>query len=513
MDKTQNNPIELKLENQTTKNPNANNIKNTKRKIIFKFFLFLLVFFISGFLVFTNQVTISDQSSTSWISRLPIIKQLKHLAESADRKLKGENRDRINILLLGMGGANHDGGYLTDTIILASIQPSTGKVAMISIPRDLAVPIENMGWRKINHINAFAEMEKRGSGGIAISQALSDILDQPIDYYVRVDFQGFINIIDKLGGIEVNVDNTFDDYRYPVMGREQAENYESRYEHLHFDKGPQIMDGKLALKYARSRHAYGIEGSDFARARRQQKIILAAKDKMFSLKTILNPKTIADIISETKEHISTNLKIWEILKLKEMLKDIDKTKITNKVLDNSPNGLLVDTISQEGAYLLMPKSGDFSEIQYYVKNVFVDAPKEIKNKVITEHATIEVRNGTWINGLASKVSLDLEKMGFSVIRIGNSSRQNFQKSVIYDLSYGEKSKSLAILKEKTNANVSFGLPDWLIKDISKDLGNEKNPIQPDFLLILGQNADKSFSGRENMENIISTQNETSIKTK
>ncbi len=471
-----------------------------KRKKILKFSSFITIFSIVLFLVFSSQVLVSKQSSTSWFSRLPIIKQIRQLAESADRQLKGENRNRINILLLGMGGKNHDGGYLTDTIIIASIEPSTNKISMISIPRDLAVPIENMGWKKINHINAYAEVEEKGSGGLAVSQAISDLLNIPIDYFVRMDFEGFVNIINELGGIEVNVENTLDDYRYPVLGQEKAEDWDSRFEHLHVDIGPQIMDGDLALKFARSRHGINGEGSDFARARRQQLIIQAVKNKALSLSNIFKPTMIANIINEFSEHVSTNLKIWEILKLKDIISKVNKENITAKVIDNAPNGLLTETRSEQGAYLLVPKSGDFSEVQYFVHNIFSEAPSELINKVSEENATVEVRNGTWINGLASKVALDLEKLGFTVIRIGNSSRQNFQKSVIFDLSYKEKEESLTILKNKTGANVSFGLPEWLLEEMQEDLKNEPNPIQPDFLLIIGQDADSTASGAENTEN-------------
>ena len=472
----------------------------SKRKKVFKLSSFLLIFSVILFLVFSSQVLVSKQSSTSWFSRLPIIKQIRQLAESADRQLKGEERDRVNILLLGMGGENHDGGYLTDTIIITSIEPSTNKISMISVPRDLAVPIEGMGWRRINSVNAYAEAEEAGSGGLAISQAVSDLMKIPIDYYVRVDFQGFINIVDELDGVDVEVQNTLDDYSYPIMGREEAEDWDSRFEHLHVDTGWQTMDGELALKFARSRHGINGEGSDFARAKRQQLIIQAVKDKAFSLSNIFKPTMIANIISEFSEHVSTNLKIWEILKLKDMVEDVSKENITSKVIDNSPSGLLSDTRSEQGAYLLVPRSGDFSEIQYFINNIFSEAPQELKNEVQQERATLEVRNGTWINGLASEVALDLEKYGFTVVRIGNSSHQNFQKSVIFDLSYGEKDKSLTILKEKTNANVSFGLPEWLLEELEAELDKELNPIQPDFLLIIGQNADDTASGAVNTEN-------------
>lgn len=482
--------------------PDKNHIvkkKKSKLKFFIKIFSFLFIFLVVCFIIFSSQAIISNQDPQSWINKIPIIKQIKFLAESADKQLKGEERDRINILFLGMGGKNHEGGYLTDTIMLVGLEPSTKKISFLSIPRDLTVQIEGMGWRKINNVNAYAEFKNINSGGLATCQALSDVLNIPIDYFVRVDFDGFINIIDELGGIEVNVENILEDYSYPIMGMEEAEPYESRFEHLYIEKGPQTMDGKLALKYARSRHAAGIEGSDFARARRQQIIIEATKNKLLSKHILFKPRMVGNIINEFKEHISTNLKIWEIVKLWNMFKDVKKENITNRVLDNSPNGLLVDMQGENGAYLLFPRSGDFTEIQYLIHNIFSDAPIEKKSKVVMEKTSVEIRNGTWINGLASKIALDIEKYGFNIIRIGNSSKQNFQKSVIYDLTYGEKIKSLTVLKEKTNANVSFSLPQWLQDDIKKELINETNPIMPDFILILGQDADIFKSGVANIE--------------
>lgn len=460
----------------------------------FKLMAFVLIFLFTGYLIFSFNRP--NEKSAGWFYNLPFVSQIKHLVESADTKLKGEERDRINILLLGIGGKGHDGGLLTDTIILASIKPSEKKVALVSIPRDLAVPIENMGWRKINNVNAYAEMKTPGSGGLALSQTVSDIFQTPIDYYLTVDFTGFQKVIDDLGGIEVDVENTFDDYKYPVLGNEDAD-WEQRWEHLHIEKGLQTMNGSLALKYARSRHALGVEGSDFARSRRQQKIMEAVKNKIMSKYVLFKPSMISNIISDIKDNYQSNLKIWELVKFWGMVKDIKSENIINRVLDNSSGGLLVDSTGFDGAYLLSPRSGDFSEIQYLINNIFSDAPETDKEKVKQEKATLEVRNGTWINGLANQVALDLEKYGYEIVRIGNSSQQNFQKSVIYDLTYGEKIQALTILKNKTNANVSLGLPEWLLNDLSKELSKENNPIQPDFIIVLGREADTTQSGVEN----------------
>ena len=474
-------------------------IKPAKKKKMAKVFSYPLVFLAIAFVIFSSKIIVSEQNPDSWIYKIPIIGQIKHLAESADKQLKGEGRARINILLLGMGGKNHEGGYLTDTIMLASLEPSSKKVALLSIPRDLTIPMEGMGWRKINNVNAYAEAKTPGSGGVAISQALSDILETPVDYFIRLDFKGFVNVIDELGGIEVYVENTLEDPSYPIMGREEAEPYESRFEHLYIPAGWQKMDGELALKYVRSRYGYGAEGSDFARARRQQRVIEAAKNKFLSKNTLFRPTIITNIIDELHEHLSTNIKIWEAIKLWNMFKDVSGENITNKVLDNSSSGLLIDGRGEDGAYILTPRSGDFAEIQYLVNNIFSDAPVEAKTKVRVEKASLDIRNGTWVNGLASESALDLEKYGFNVVRISNSSQKDFQKSVIYDLTYGEKMESLFILKEKTGANVSFNLPQWLIDNIKEELADEKNPEQPDFILILGQDADKTSSGADNTE--------------
>ena len=458
---------------------------------------FIFIFLLIVYVIFSFNTTPAEKSDF-WFYNLPIISQIKHLVESADAKLKGEDNDRINILLLGIGGKGHDGGLLTDTIILVSLKPSENKVSLLSIPRDLSVPIENMGWQRINSVNAYAEMKTPGSGGLAVSQTINDAFQIPIDYYLTVDFAGFEKIIDDLGGLKVNVENTFDDYKYPILGAEAAP-WEERWEHLHVDQGEQVMDGQLALKYVRSRHALGIEGSDFARSRRQQKVLEAVKEKVLSLNILFKPAMIAKMISDISDNYQTNLKIWEMTKLWNLAKNIKSENIINRVLDNGPGGLLVDTVGLDGAFLLTPRSGDFSEIQYLVNNVFANVPANDKEKVKQESAGLEVRNGTWINGLANKIALDLEKYGFTIVRIGNTSQQNFEKSVIYDLTYGAKIQALTVLKNKTNANVALGMPQWLMDDLAKELAGDANAIQPDFILILGRDADMTQSGVENTE--------------
>lgn len=467
-----------------------------KKRLGLKITGFLLAFFI----LFTATVLISGDASESWAGKVPIIGKLIGLVDSSDKKLKGESQDRINILLLGMGGKNHDGGYLTDTIILVSLKPSTKEVAMMSIPRDMMIMVEGMGWQKINTINAFAERKKPGSGGVAISQAVSDVLDIPIHYYFRIDFSGFINIIDHLGGVEVYVENTLSDYRYPISGREDYEDYYARYEHLYIEKGWQKMDGALALKYARSRHALGVEGSDFARAKRQQKIIQAVKDKLLSAENLLRPAMITSIISELNDNLLFNLKAWEGLKLWQIFKDINSDNISNYVLDDGPSGLLVAGRSEAGAYILSPRGGDYSEIRYLVNRFFPEKTTQASSVKSSsadgdaleniQSAKLEIKNGTWINGLANQTAIDLDKNNFEILRISNSSQRDLKESVIYDLTYGGKKDALKYLKNFLRADVQLNLPTWLAEEIKDEAGAEEREV-PDFLIILGENASKN----------------------
>jgi LCP family protein required for cell wall assembly len=200
-----------------------------------------------------------------------LLKRLTQFVFHGNTGLAGESDDRINVLLLGMGGLGHDGPYLTDTIIMASIRPSTKQVAMISIPRDLWVSIAGHGSSKINHANSYGETERHDWGGAYTAQVIKDNFGIDIHYYLRVDFAAFEEIVDEVGGIRVNVERGFTDPEYPTN--------DYGVQMVSFAKGVQTMSGSRALIYARSRHGNNGEGSDFARAKRQQKNVTRSQRK------------------------------------------------------------------------------------------------------------------------------------------------------------------------------------------------------------------------------------------
>jgi LCP family protein required for cell wall assembly len=399
------------------------------------------------------------------LKEMPVIREMSHLISSPDRRLVGEGEDRINILLLGMGGEGHDGANLTDTIIVASIRPSDKQVALLSVPRDLMVPLPNNGWRKINSANAFGEVKERGHGGEAARSVVEGLLGIDVPYYVRLDFNGFKEVIDGVGGVDVDVERSFKDYTYPT------EDY--KIQTIAFEKGLQHMDGEAALQYARSRHGTNGEGSDFARSRRQQKVLLALREKAMSAKMLRNPAAIADTLAALRANVNTNLQIGEILRLAKIAQDIDPTAIRHKVLDDGPDSPLVSG-NYGGAYVLLPRGNDWSAVRDVAKNLFTEAEPsapaapatkidaadgESSSDVASIPAKIEILNGAGVSGGARLVAQAAANAGFTVSKIANADNFNYASTVIYDLTKGRRAKDLARLKEAVDAaKIIRGLP-------------------------------------------------------
>jgi len=510
--------------------------------------------------VFSYQVD-STSDSTGSFPNISFISTLKHFVSSDERKLRGEENDRVNLLLMGIGGEGHDGPQLSDTIIFTSYRPSDGSLAMMSLPRDMTVPIPGYGYRKVNHANAYGEMNEPGAGPALASQVIGDVLDEEINYYVRVDFDGFAEFIDAIGGVDVYVDQSFSDYNYPTPGKEYdtcgfvesteeitpleatsasnpsteitvqqtpeptatvepapdqepseettveqpkpalGPNYSCRYETLSFQEGWTHLDGITALKFARSRHGNNGEGSDFARSKRQQKIILAAKDKILSASTILNPSRITKMMETLKANVATNLDVWEILRLAKELKDMSSSEITHHVIDASTSSPLYATVVN-GAYVLIPKNDDWSELQNITENIFTPDEDLTKSfaKVAEEKprfVRVEIQNGTNISGLAFKTSQLLDGQGFEVVKVGNAASRGYEHTVIYDLTNGQHTEELKALRDYLQADVTLSATGWMVSgDIvpkeltfsSNDYENLATQNDLDFLIIIGENA-------------------------
>lgn len=462
-----------------------------RRRYFFMILLLVGAVFFSCKLLYTTKLTTIGGSTLSPRER-PWLVAVKQFFFHANPTITGFSEDHINILVLGIGGPGHDGPYLSDTNILASIKPSTKEVALLSIPRDLGVPVKNHGWRKINSASAFGEAERPGAGGDYAREVFADVFKTNIPYYVRVDFTAFQEIVDAVGGIEIDVPNSFTDASFP------AEN--NAYQTVHFDAGAQIMGGVRALIYARSRHGDNGEGSDFARSRRQEQVMLALKQKVLSLGTLTNPAKLAAVYQSITSHIATNLSLDQLLYLTNLTRDVQKPHTV--VFDSSPNGFLINSTGENGAFILSPKTGNFDTMIAAIQNIFMSSSTLITTPVATnitastaptEFAKLEIQNGTWRVGLAAKWEETMRATGFPVIRIGNSLQRPVDKTVVYILNPKTPSSAIKSASRLTNAPFSTVLPDWL--KVSYD-----NPTTPesetgmkyntdaDLLIVLGTDA-------------------------
>lgn len=342
--------------------------------------------------------------------------------------LKGESDGRTNILILGMGGSNHPGGLLSDTILVMSIEWKTKKVAMISVPRDLWVPIEGRGSGKINEAHAYGESNAKttGGGGKVAGDTVSKVLGIPMHYFITVDFEGFKKIVDSVGGIDVTVEKNLYDPYYP------ADNMID-YSPFKITAGEHHLDGASALKYARSRETT----SDFDRSRRQQIVIAALKQKMLTANVLANPKKLTDLLGILGNHVRTDMSAGDIKVFWDAVKDLDMTNIINKVLDTAAGGPLVSSTSSGGAYIIIPKKGatNFTDLQAIAKNIFDTVTTADK-----ADSKIEVLNGSGQAGQGTLVADALKKLGYTITNVDNTTKT--AKSIVYNCG-GTTSQSTA----------------------------------------------------------------------
>ncbi len=374
-----------------------------KAYVLVPFTLIVLIFgayFGARFVSFANSVSTSSEGFYKSIGNnigatfgnvVPGLKRLDNtkLAESI------KNQKRINILLLGYGGVGHQGSYLTDTILLLSLDTKDNKATFVPVPRDLWVEVPTDGYdgfdSKINAAYAIGMDDKNypsklpqfkgadGAGNLA-KYEVSSVLGVPIDYYISVDFFAFKKIVDTLGGVQIDVQKSFTDYSYPTGGSNVdaplcvSEDLpdslikDCRYKKLHFDAGLQNMSGDRALAFVRSRHASGAEGSDFARSRRQQLLLSAIEQKAISVGAVTKVFSLMDAV---QGHFRTDLALAEIKDLADYLSGINLSVADHISLTDGE--LLTSTYSADGQWILVPVSAgvdkdlQWSEIQKIIK--------------------------------------------------------------------------------------------------------------------------------------------------
>ncbi len=376
--------------------------------------------------------------------------------------LKGEGAGRINLLVLGRGGGNHDGPDLTDTMMLASIDPVNHTSVLISIPRDLWVKVNGTS-TKINaawETGEFAYLHKVAPGSTdpkaisagfdAADQVVEDVLGINIHYNLLVDFQAFQQGVDTVGGVTVNVPTDLVD---PTMAWENANNP------VLAKAGVQAFDGKHALIYVRSRETT----SDFARGLRQRSVLLALKAKVDSLGTLSNPLKIASLMNTFGNNVQTDLSLGDASRLYSIVKNISETNTSSSGFTDPPNSF-VTTAAVNGQSTVQPKAGmfNYSEIQNFIKT-------QLKDGYITkENAKVLVLNGTTLPGLATAKADELKQYGYNVIGAASTPTSGWTQTMLIDLSHGQDKYTRHYLEQRFKTTAVTTMPDNTIQTNGAD---------------------------------------------
>lgn len=362
------------------------------------------------------------------------------------------NPDRINILLLGIDRRKGTSwGHLTDTIIIVTVDRANKTAGMLSIPRDFYLSIPGVGENRINTANVYGSQNDYPGGGTALLKRTIELnFGIPIDYHIMVDFQGFTRIIDALGGVDINVTRELHDTKYPDP--RPIDPY--RYKTVHFDPGYQHMNGTRALEYARSR----MSTSDFDRADRQQKLLLAIREKALSLGLI--PKLPA-LIATMAGSFTTDMSVSDMMELARLGPQMDLENLKSVVIKPP---LVYGHKLPSGAAVQLPV---WDKINPAVADLFSEplvvpptptpapptptpttSPAELQEKqeLAREGARIAVQNGTSQPNFAARVAALLMQEGFQVVEFGDADRLDYGQTVIMD--YTGKSLTLQLLVDK-----------------------------------------------------------------
>ncbi|MBI2463262.1 MAG: LCP family protein [Candidatus Spechtbacteria bacterium] len=281
-------------------------------------------------------------------------------------KLQGEETGRVNVLILGIGGEDHPGSLLTDTIMLASFDTVNIKADIFSIPRDLAVSVPGRG--TITKINALYEFSGSAvfpnPGGVdLIQQKVQEITGIKAQYYFIADFDALTQVIDDVGGISIPQEDSLKDKTFPTDDR--------GFETFAVQRGWRYLNGQDALKYVRTRHT---GNGDFDRMRRQHTVLLALKQKIQGLNSVKDLPTIIKIYQHAQSHIASNASIGEIQRVWNITKGFSQGNVEFHVISSEPDNLLVSKIANwdgQQAYTLQPKAGleDYSQIQQFIQQI------------------------------------------------------------------------------------------------------------------------------------------------
>lgn len=396
------------------------------------------------------------------------------LSQKVDiNQLKGEGDGRVNILLLGIGGPGHNAPDLSDTIMLASIDPVNHKSALLSVPRDFWVRIPNNGSQKINAAYAYgkqqsvakSENDKAKDAINRVDATLENVLGVPIHYHAVMNFKAFQQLVDAVGGIDAKVPAELAAREtFWVEGT-------SRHYTLNVTAGQQHFDGMKALFFSRERN----KDSDFVRSQRQRLILTAIKSKILNVGTFGNPVKMSNLLNSLGNNVYTDFSLSDLQRVYQIAGKIPANQIVSLDLVTAPHDFLT-TGNINGLSIVQPKTGlyEYASIQNFVRNSLRDG------FLAKENSSLAVYNATSINGLATKKASELKSFGYNITTIENApSPTNPVKTIVVDLTKGADKYTRHYLEKRFAVTAVSSMPAG--QNITPPAGTK-------FVIILGKDA-------------------------
>jgi len=349
--------------------------------------------------------------------------------------------DYTNIILLGSDKRPSSGAWRTDSMIVVSIDQANGVVRLLSIPRDLWVYIPGHGYNRINTADLWGELAKKGGGPERVKQTIYQNLGIPIDYYIRVDFQGFMNIINTVGGVDIDVECPLPDIKLLP--------------------GMHHMNGAEALRYARSRKST----NDFDRGRRQRKVVMALWDQALTLDVV--PR-LPQLWLTMADSFKTDLPLEEVINLAYLGTTIERQRIRSKAIDAS---MTQAWTTPAGAAVLLPRE---EKIRAALQSFY--APLGASELDTSNRVRIQVMNG-WSRREAEQLAAAALKWeGYKIVSTSLAERQDMSKTeiIVYngDQARGEQ---IARLLDVPLTSVRLEPDPSQPADVQVILGADYNP--------------------------------------
>ncbi len=378
---------------------------------------------------FTGSViTETGQDGTAVANEQPPITENNNqpVVISAEALQPWQGTERVSILLLGIDQrCEDDGPARTDSMMVFTIDPVGKTASLLSLPRDLWVEIPEFGADRINQANYYGEAnEYPGGGPVLAVKTVETLLGIPINYYATVNFDAFIEGVELIDGITVEVSETINDDSYP----DRCYGYDP----FSIEAGRRQLNGEQALKYARTRATFG---GDVDRAARQQQVIMAVRDKVLQLDMV--PQLIRQapqLWLTFQENVRTNMTPDEAVQLALLVQDIPSENINSAVIDFD---YVYSEVTPDGRQVLVPIRENIRALR---DTIF--APPVVPTPIIenlptlmtAEKARVAVYNGTAVFGLAGETETYLKEFGINISEVGNADASTYQTSQI--IAYG-----------------------------------------------------------------------------